>query len=289
MKVIISESINFRELNPNIKTIRANYGEVFLNYINNDGVEISINPNPDTCIYNREELQADFAIETIASTNRGAGLAIKELQNILNFADRHDYSVSLNVDSQGATTNALGEKELEIGLSDEQLKQWYLRHGFLFEKGYSCGYRPKKSQKDNFKIDTISMKIDEIDVDRIESISDPETLSNLLSMGELEEGQIYEDGDSTLYLFKNGKPKKPKVFNSLNDWEVWFQRNFLTNYDRLSEFEKVTSIRAEMLKLGYDGIVIVGREMVNYTPEDVMYFSNETQLENYFFSKIQNQ
>jgi hypothetical protein len=92
-----------------------------------------------------------------------------------------------------------------------------------------------------------------------------------------------------VYFVVNGKPKKPKVFNSLNDWEIWFQTNFLKNYDRLSEFEKVTSIRAEMLKLGYDGIVIVGREMVNYTPEDVKYFSNETQLEDYFFNKIQNQ
>jgi hypothetical protein len=65
------------------------------------------------------------------------------------------------------------------------------------------------------------MKIDEIDVDRIESISDPETLSNLLSMGELEEGQIYEDGDSTLYLFKNGK--LIEIINIVADWDFTTQ------------------------------------------------------------------
>lgn len=213
MKIILSESvlhliessINFKELNPQIKIIKANYGEIFLSYITDDGVEIALNPHPDACYYNREQIQADFAIETIVSQKRGLGLASRELKKILDFADKYDYSVSLSVDSKGATTNSLGEKELEIGLSDNQLKNWYSKYGFLFEKGSACGYRPKKSEKQMFSVDTITLSIEDIDINAIESISDPETLNNLLITGQLEENQIYEDGEDCLYLFKNGK------------------------------------------------------------------------------------
>ena len=86
-----------------------------------------------------------------------------------------------------------------------------------------------------------------------------------------------------LYYVVNGKPQTPKIFNTLNDWEIWFQGTMLQQYDydrRL--FDKATNIRDEMLKLGYDGIIIKGREMVNYTPEDVLYFKTERELENYF-------
>lgn len=37
-----------------------------------------------------------------------------------------------------------------------------------------------------------------------------------------------------------------------------------------------------MLKLGYDGIIIKGREMVNYKPKDILYFKNEDELKNWF-------
>lgn len=86
-----------------------------------------------------------------------------------------------------------------------------------------------------------------------------------------------------LYYVLNAKPKKPKIFNTLNDWEIWFQGNLLKdyNYDRRA-FDKQTDIRTEMLKLGYDGVIIKGREMVNYTPEDVLYFRTEQQLEDYY-------
>jgi hypothetical protein len=38
----------------------------------------------------------------------------------------------------------------------------------------------------------------------------------------------------------------------------------------------------EMLKLGYDGLIIKGREMVNYTPKDIKYFKNENDLQRYY-------
>ena len=50
----------------------------------------------------------------------------------------------------------------------------------------------------------------------------------------------------------------------------------------LRYFEDNTSIEKEMLDLGYDGLVIKGREMVNYKPKDILYFENEDQLKMYY-------
>jgi hypothetical protein len=49
----------------------------------------------------------------------------------------------------------------------------------------------------------------------------------------------------------------------------------------------MTTIKDEMLKLGYDGIEIKGREMVNYTPEDIMFFQNERQLIMYYENQVE--
>lgn len=49
-------------------------------------------------------------------------------------------------------------------------------------------------------------------------------------------------------------------------------------------FDKVTTIENEVTKLGYDGIIIKGREMVNYKPEDVHYFKTETELKDFYNS-----
>lgn len=90
-----------------------------------------------------------------------------------------------------------------------------------------------------------------------------------------------------IYFLVNAKPKKPKVFNTLNDWEIWFQYNLLKDYDyNRGKFEKDSTIRAEMLKLGYDGVLIKGREMVNYTPENVLYFETENQLIQYYENNV---
>lgn len=102
-----------------------------------------------------------------------------------------------------------------------------------------------------------------------------------------------------VYFLLNAIPKHPKVFNTLNDWEIWEYNTMITNYlkargindlSRLREtFEKLTSISAEMQRLGYDGVVIKGREMVNYTPPDnVKYFENERQLMMYYEDFIEN-
>ena len=41
-----------------------------------------------------------------------------------------------------------------------------------------------------------------------------------------------------------------------------------------------------MLKFGYDGLIIKGRELVNYKPEDIQYFKSEDELKEYFENKV---
>lgn len=91
-----------------------------------------------------------------------------------------------------------------------------------------------------------------------------------------------------LYFVVNAIPKKPKIFNDLNQWEIWFYNNLVTNfsedpnYPDLREFNKKTNIETEMQKLGYDGVIIKGREMVNYEPTNVEMFKTENELQSYF-------
>lgn len=227
MKVIITEnilqeSILFKELNSNIKVIRANYGEIYYNYITKDGVEVTLTLNGDPGYLYGEQVDADFTLEAIGSENRGLGLASKELKKIIDFADKHNYSISLIVDPDGATTTAQGVQYLQIGLSHEQLKNWYIRFGFLFDKNSWFGYRPKKTEKNKFenKNKKIQIPINKIDPSEIESISDPDTLQNLLSLGELIDDVIYEDGDNTLYLFKNGELFEIDNIDANWSWDV---------------------------------------------------------------------
>jgi hypothetical protein len=94
-----------------------------------------------------------------------------------------------------------------------------------------------------------------------------------------------------VYFVLNAIPKHPKVFNTLNDWEIWFGNTVVyevskqmgKNYPDKRDFFAKTTIEKEMMRRGYDGVVIKGREMVNYTPPDnVLYFSNENELMTYF-------
>jgi hypothetical protein len=87
-----------------------------------------------------------------------------------------------------------------------------------------------------------------------------------------------------LYYVVGAIPKNPLKFRNLNEWEIWMQTNLLKPYDYdRREFSKVTTIRNEILKLGFDGVVIKGREMVNYTPDDsVKYYRYEEGVIEYY-------
>lgn len=94
----------------------------------------------------------------------------------------------------------------------------------------------------------------------------------------------------TVYYVVNGRPKNPKVFNTLTDWETWFGNTLVWDFCKSNGIQQLdkryfyanTSIVAEMEKRGYDGVEIRGREYVNYSPENVLYFQNDHQLEDYY-------
>ena len=95
-----------------------------------------------------------------------------------------------------------------------------------------------------------------------------------------------------VYFVLGAVPKKPKVFNTLNDWEIWFYNSLVYKYSKDNgneypdkrDFNAKTTIEAEMEKLGYDGIIIKGREIVNFKPnkEDIRYFDDEYDLKTYY-------
>ena len=94
----------------------------------------------------------------------------------------------------------------------------------------------------------------------------------------------------TLYFVVNAIPKHPKITQSLNDAEIWRQKlvnDFCKKHNEdysLNFFEKHTSIDKEAIKQGLDGLIIKGREMVNYKPENILYFKTEEELKNYYDS-----
>lgn len=96
-----------------------------------------------------------------------------------------------------------------------------------------------------------------------------------------------------VYFVLNAIPKNPKVLQDLNSAEIFIQ-NLINNWCKKRDeeynprlFHRETSIKDEMLNLGYDGLVIKGREMVNYSPsEDVKYFENEHELIKYYENNV---
>lgn len=94
-----------------------------------------------------------------------------------------------------------------------------------------------------------------------------------------------------VYFVVGAVPKKPKIFDTANDCETWIQKFiYYANYKTQAEFYKNTTVKDEMLKLGFDGIIITGREMVNYTPDtdNIRYYKNEWELEEHYERDVEN-
>ena len=96
-----------------------------------------------------------------------------------------------------------------------------------------------------------------------------------------------------VYFVVGAIPKHPKIVQNWNMAEVFMQQvvmnygkeNGINDYfDAKRDFDSKTNVRDEMLRLGYDGLIISGREMVNYTPDNdnIRYFENENQLMQYY-------
>jgi len=96
-----------------------------------------------------------------------------------------------------------------------------------------------------------------------------------------------------VYFILNAIPKKPKVVFSVNEAEM-FMQDLVTKFCKEhnvprdnSFFSSKTTIAEEMMRNGYDGLIIKGREMVNYNPpENVIYFENENQLYQYYQNQL---
>lgn len=93
-----------------------------------------------------------------------------------------------------------------------------------------------------------------------------------------------------LYFVVGAIPKNPKIVQSINDAEILLQKliidyckeqNHTKDYDP-SFFENHTSMDKELVKQGYDGFIIKGREIVNYKPQNVLYFQNEEEVINHW-------
>ena len=100
-----------------------------------------------------------------------------------------------------------------------------------------------------------------------------------------------------VYFVVGAIPKHPKIVNNWNEAEIFTQqvimqygkeRGIDDYFDAKRDFDTKTNIRDEMLRLGYDGLIIRGREMVNYTPDEnkIKYFENENQLIQYYESIV---
>lgn len=100
-----------------------------------------------------------------------------------------------------------------------------------------------------------------------------------------------------VYYIVGAIPKNPLIVNTVNDAEIKIQQ-LIINYCKLNGadtyydkkfFEKHTSIEKEMQKLGYDGLIIKGREMVNYNPpDDIKYFRFEEGVYEYYIQNIKH-
>lgn len=95
-----------------------------------------------------------------------------------------------------------------------------------------------------------------------------------------------------VYFVVNGKPENPKKLDTLNEAEI-LRQNLIMNFCEkhgedysLRFFEANTTMEKEMLDLGYDGLIIKGREMVNYSPNNVEYFKTEDELKRYYENSV---
>lgn len=99
-----------------------------------------------------------------------------------------------------------------------------------------------------------------------------------------------------VYFVVNARPKNPILFNNLNEWEIWFYNKLVFNYSKKKgleypdkrDFYANTTIEKELLAMGYDGVEIRGREVVNFTPDmdKIRYFKTEQEVKYYYESNI---
>jgi hypothetical protein len=75
----------------------------------------------------------------------------------------------------------------------------------------------------------------------------------------------------------------------LNELQTWLYYALVKDggFSDYRDFHEKTTIEDSMIKLGYDGIIVRGREMVNFAPPpNVEYFADESQVISYWLRNI---
>jgi hypothetical protein len=159
------------------------------NYTNKDGVEVTFKEQGKVfnLVPGDEDTQvgSDIHLDYIGSKDRNKGLASKELNRIIEKADENNLSISLEIDQQDKS-----------GLSNEQLKNWYERKGFIFSRGSDLGYRPRPNENlTGYPEKTIEVPT--------EQIKDIETQANSDNFS-----RTFSDEDTFYEVFNNGNLKE---------------------------------------------------------------------------------
>jgi hypothetical protein len=93
-----------------------------------------------------------------------------------------------------------------------------------------------------------------------------------------------------VYFVVGGIPNNPMIVQSVNSAEI-VRQNLIIDFNKnnnvkndfdIAFFEEHTSMDKELIKKGYDGFIIKGREIVNYKPTNVKYFETKEQLLEYY-------
>lgn len=100
-------------------------------------------------------------------------------------------------------------------------------------------------------------------------------------------------GYGKVFFLVGARPTNPKVVLSVNGAEL-FRQELIEQYCKsrgsdysLSLFEEGTSMHEELIKQGYDGFEIRGREIVNYKPSsDILWFASERDLYKYYANSV---
>lgn len=219
----------------------------------------------------------------VPKEQRNQGIGTEVMNMVIDFANKHKLTLALTPSS-------------DFGWNKKRLEKWY--KGFGFKKNQDFAISEHLSRKPSVVSEQSSYQLW-----KRKNV----TLRGMKERGQ--ENKVYgsfgkglytvplsnremakQYGD--VYFVVNGIPKNPKIVNTLNDAELLRQNLIIEfcakhnkDYDR-GFFEDNTDMSIEMMKNGFDGLIIKGREMVNYNPQNVLYFKTENELKNYYESVI---
>jgi hypothetical protein len=197
-----------KNINNSAKILKTVDGKKVSNYVSKEGVEVTISNDEDGGYVNGIQVQGDIMLDFIGNdTKRGEGLATKELNKIIEEADKNNMSISLIVDSDQAVRGTKSEK----GLTNKELKKWYESKGFIFDKDSRYGYKPKPTEDISvYKKAEYIAKPKEVTSENIEYHSSPYDLQEAFDQDRLKEGTFHEDGDGYIFKMENNKLKEVK-------------------------------------------------------------------------------